>query len=100
MSQASQLLATGLTSLLATNGEQVSFRGLGVVALVTRDEEVTDPRKPHLSENMTSSILFLSDSLSEAPRVGESVTDEFGYTHLIQKVKFTGQGWRCQCKGS
>jgi hypothetical protein len=108
MSAASDALAEGFSALLAANGEPLTFRGSSVTAIVRRDAEEPDPGpgKIDLNARDTSSIELRWDDLpartsgtgSALPSPGESFTDEFGYTHRVQKARRLGFRLRCECQ--
>ena len=73
MHAAATALATGFTTLLATAGDTVTFRGASVSAVVNwvPFDEKPFPDSPDFDREATSRVEFVDGAVSPVPRVGE-----------------------------
>lgn len=92
------LQVIAFTRLLATNGENVTFRGKTVRALVNRlgNQFNKNSRMPTEAKVPTGAIIQFPITVSE-PSIGEDWTDSIGKTHSIQAVNYLRHCWECQC---
>lgn len=101
MSLADDALKEGFTSLLATAGEEVTFRTGAVTALVDRTA-YTDPKRekqlPDFDANAISRIEFAIEDITGRPKTGEIITDSREINHRIKRVTHTGLAWACDCE--
>lgn len=99
MNAADTALATGFTTLLATAGDTVTFRGASVSAVVNwvPFDEKPFPDSPDFDREATSRVEFVDGAVSPAPRVGEIMTQGTKY-HRIQSVRFNGLAWLMDCE--
>jgi hypothetical protein len=99
MNAADTALSQGLTALLETAGDSVTFRGLSVSVVVNRVpfEEQPFRDNPDFSTAATSRIEIPVGSVSPAPKAGEIITEGTTY-HRIQRVVLTGLAYLCDCE--
>jgi hypothetical protein len=95
-SQAIVLAAQAFEMLLDRNGEAVTFRKLQEKALVNRTPKRTPWKAGVSTDAPADSIIQFRAGLKE-PKLGESIVDEFGFTHRIISVKHLGHAWECEC---
>jgi hypothetical protein len=99
MNAADTALATGFTTLLATAGDTVTFRGASVSAVVNwvPFDEKPFPDSPDFDRESTSRVEFVDGAVSPSPRVGEIITQGTKYPR-IQSVRFNGLAWLMDCE--
>lgn len=100
MSLAADMLAEGLSALHSCSGEDVTFRGQSVSALVDRmpgDPLADGSIGMTFDEGVTVSILVTA--VESAPEDGEQFVDSFGYRLTIAPngVRHRGLRWECRC---
>jgi|GEM_PF-6930546 len=96
-------LAQGLTSLVQTAGDVVTFRGLSVssvVNLVVVPDKPGERGIPDLSMRQTSRIEIPVSELESDPKASEIIESSGPRYHRIQAVTFTGLAWMCDCEVS
>jgi hypothetical protein len=94
-------LSEGLTSLLATAGEEVTFRAGVVTALVNRTAYQDGKREkdlPDFDANAISRIEIPVDDVAGRPKTGEIITDSRNVTHRVKRVTHTGLAWALDCE--
>lgn len=105
MSVASAIATGGLSVLLATNGEALSYGSSTVSGLVNRDavkvsmnlRRLFGPESITFDPIGSTMIEIPFTSLASAPVTGSSLLDGFGYRHRIMRVAFTDISWQCFC---
>lgn len=101
MNAADTILNAGLTELLATAGDSVTFRGAAVSAVVQwiGGPDAKSGNIPAFDMEATASIEVPFSALNVPPKVGEifTTTNPTRY-HRIKSVRFTGLSWRCECE--
>ena len=101
MSNASTRLAAGFEKLLTENGETVTFRDEEITVLVSRQDPKPQPDGRQDFETTSMSVVEIRPAdITGAPDAGESLVDEFGYRHRIQKARRLPHVWRCTCHTS
>lgn len=90
---------SGFNSLLARDGEELTFRGETLVALVDRGQPAKPSDRGHINflDSDQSRIEFLKSAISTGPKAGEDLKDEFDLHHRIQTVRQTDITYRCEC---
>lgn len=101
MKLADAALQEGFISLLATAGEEVTFRARVVTALVDRTA-FQDPKReknlPDFDAHAISRIEIPIDDVSGRPKAGEIILDSREVSHRIMRVNHTGLAWACDCE--
>ena len=98
MSQATDVLTSGFTALLESNGEAVTFRSASVTVIVNRNvNEPQRPQQPNFSARLATEVELLKSAVESIPLAGEAFLDSDGYSHRIQMVASRGICWICQC---
>lgn len=102
MSLASNLRARGFDRLLQSSGQDCSFRGKAVRAVVEYgSQQGRDLMEVATSLLATSEIEFRKDAITGGmPNVGEVLTDEEGQKHRITLVRQSQFTWRVTCEVS
>lgn len=101
MNLADSALAEGFTSLLATAGEEVTFRAGTVLALVNRTAYADAKREQNLPDFDANAISRIEIALADVtgrPKAGETITDSREVTHRIKRVTHTGLAWSLDCE--
>lgn len=99
MNAADTALSEGFTTLLATAGDSVTFRGSSVSAVVNRVPfaEIQAKDVPDFGTMATSRFEIPVGAVSPAPKVGEIITEGASY-HRIQRVTMTGLAYLIDCE--
>jgi hypothetical protein len=99
MSLATDVLTSGFTALLESNGEAVTFRGVSVTAIVKRDEDKPQRQnQPNFKPKLEWRIEVRESAIGSPPLVGESFTTENGYgCRIKEEPQFDGMHWVCVC---
>jgi hypothetical protein len=100
MSIASTILSAAFNSLLAINGEALTYRGASVTALVDRYGYRGTEKQPDFAARNMCRIEILKSAVSPAPIAREVFTDADGFAHAIQTFKATDICYICECKTS
>lgn len=88
----------GFQVLLLTSGEDLTFRGASVRAVVDRQPEREVPNdRVDFQEREASRIELFRSAVQGKPRSGEYFKDVAGGNHRIQKVGGTDLTWWCEC---
>ncbi len=101
MNLADSALQEGLTDLLATAGESVTFRAGEVAALVNRTAYQDGKRErnlPDFDANAISRIEIAVEDVASRPKVGEIITDSRSINHRVKRVTHTGLAWSLDCE--
>lgn len=101
MSNAADVLTSGFTALLESNGEAVTFRSASVTAIINRNvNEPQRPNQPNFNARLMTEVELLKSAVATIPVAGEIFVDEDNYSHRIQQVASRGICWICQCSVS
>lgn len=101
MSLASNLRARGFDRLLQSSGQDCSFRGKAVRAVVEYgSQQGRDMMEVSLALLSTSEIEFRKDAVQSAPVIGEVLTDEESQKHRITLIRQSQFTWRVMCEVS
>jgi len=98
---ADSALQEGLTDLLASAGESVTFRAGSVTVIVNRtafQDAKRENNLPDFDANAISRIEIAVDEVASRPKVGEVITDSRSIAHRIKRVTHTGQTWALDCE--
>lgn len=95
---ANPLLRSGFQVLLRTNGENLSFRGTTVRAVVNRNPFDRVVRTPDFDPRDASEIRLFMSAVDAKPRAGEQFVDENAVGHRVQTVKSLHDVHTCTCQ--
>lgn len=91
--------AIAFNQLLRIRGENVTFRGATVRALINRMPKAANPPgSVHISSQI-GSVVQVAGTV-EKPKKGEVFTDTASITHRITAVQFLSHCWNCECEVS
>lgn len=89
-------LERGFEKLLTYQGEDVTFRGSTIPALVNRSPKRPAWNGPAKTGAPVAVIIQIRNSVT-LPVIGNSFTDDRNLTHRITNVKHMGHCWECEC---
>lgn len=98
---AASALSAGWKAMQAAFADTITHNGQTVDALINYDVDNRIHKTPvnmKESQSQNSSVEILAGSLSVVPREGSSLTDRFGYRHIIQIVRPMGHKIRFICR--
>jgi hypothetical protein len=101
VSLADAALQEGFISLLATAGEEVTFRALTFTALIDRvayQDQKREKSLPDFDAHAISRIEIPLEDVTGRPKTGEIITDSREVNHRIVRVSHTGLAWACDCE--
>lgn len=92
------LQVIAFTRLLATNGENVTFRGKTVRALINRTPKANNPPGSVHISSLIGSVVQIPATF-ERPKKGESFIDSASANHrLTNHAAPFGHCWNCECE--
>ena len=102
MSMGLELLVDAVRELQLNFAEPLTFRGLGITAVVNRVpaakvEKIGGQTQPSFESLDRSEIDILTEQTDTAPRAGESFKDELSRIHRIESTKRFAGFTRCYC---
>jgi hypothetical protein len=87
----------GFLALIRTNGETLTFRLAAIRALVNRLPERGQPKGMQDAGTEDGSVIQIANTFTE-PKRGEIFTDSKSFSHRVEKTKFLGHCWNCECE--
>lgn len=92
------LQTIAFAQLLRTNGENVTFRGATVRALVNRTPKANNPPGELHISSLIGSVIQVPITVSK-PTKGEVFTDGASINHrLTNHAAYLGHCWSCECE--
>lgn len=90
---------TAFAQLLRIRGENVTFRGVTVRALIDRTPKAGNPPGNIEVTTQRGSVVQLPLTVS-APEQGDVITDGHSIKHRVLYARHIGHCWNCECEGT